>query len=306
MRRQFVFGLAFVVAVVFAGSKGADISIAQDQSKIVPTEHSDQMPSGIIVPAGATLTIDSKEALPEAVDFLVLHDNATLYINPDLVSAEMTIRKGYFGKNSKIISRGKSATGKGSDGSSGPSGAECAVGGGGTNGGSGSSGQKGLDIRLHIGIVQFGSLSIDVSGGNGSTGGDGGAGGTGGAARVLSRADVCSGGNGGTGGSGGRGGTGERGGNVYIEWWDADKTSAINSDAPSSSTIEGFQIISSPGTPGLGGREGSAGIAGGGTCRTILFLNICKGSGDAGTSGARGSEGDRNQKGKVELVRKPS
>ncbi len=261
-------------------------------------------PMGIIVPANATLTINRKSDLPRAVDIFVLHDGATLSINPDIGSIEFTARKAYFGSNSRIVSNGKSANRPGAHGSIGPGGAECKVGGSGTAGGSGNVAQKGLDMKLNLGIVAFGSLSIHANGGNSTGGGNGGNGGTGGIARVGS-SNLCSGGNGGTGGSGGIGGAAVRGGNITIEWWDASQDLALDLISPVLSS-GGLQVSVNAGKLGSGGNAGPGGAGGGSKCRKIAFAKICKGSGNGGSPGGKGANGPTASDGQVVITRKHS
>lgn len=259
-------------------------------------------PSGIVIPKGGVLRITNSDQLPEVMDILVIQDGGQLVLDFEAAQPlKLTARQAWFGANAKILARGAPGGSARGVGVRGANGAECRSARAGGPGPRGKSGGHGHKLTLELGVVMFGGLVIDVSGGPGGRGGAGGAGGVGGIARVASKADLCSGGAGGPGGRGGQGGNGGKGGDVKLNWWDA--SGAVDSPTDDAK-VSGWKVITAGGAPGAGGPGGSGSPGGGGVCKKFLF-KICKGGGPHGPNGGAGPAGRAGTEGAFEITRMP-
>lgn len=243
--------------------------------------------------------INSADQLPNAVDYFIMNKNSQLIINPSLNLWELTARKAYFAEGAKIIGTGKSYNQSAAWGSTGGNGGNCHTGHAGSDGASGDSGTKGLDIKLQLGVVSFGDLTIDVSGGNGQSGGNGGNGGNGGRADIS---EYCKGGVGGRGGRGGNAGSGGSGGNVNITWWEVGNLKNISQE---NNSLKGLKIVSSNGNSGLAGKPGLGGNGGPGRCKQVAFAKTCRGPGSVGESGSSGYAAGNGEPGKIQIIHTP-
>ncbi len=215
-------------------------------------------------------------------DTLIMMDSSKIILNP--LKTENFIRAGIV-----IIGNSCSIEGKGVNGQRGRDGAEgvtpigpCKNGTPGRNGQRGLDGTPGIKLFLYIDKVNsFGSLTIDLSGGNGGDGGNGGPGGGG-----TPGTNHCSGGNGGNGGNAGAGGNGGDGGILTLGGKEAreirKKLGSTLKVFTKAGTFGYGGVLGHPGPPGLApnkrnGKAGEPGLEGQdgrpGNIGTILFEN---------------------------------
>jgi hypothetical protein len=215
-------------------------------------------------------------------DTLVMMDSSKIILNP--LKAENFIRAGVV-----VIGNGCSIEGKGGHGTRGRNGISgntpvgpCKNGSAGRDGGRGLDGTPGIKLFLYIDkVTTLGSLTVDLSGGNGGDGGNGGPGGGG-----SPGTNQCNGGDGGNGGNAGAGGNGGDGGVLTLGGKEArDIRKKLGSSLKVFTRAGTFGyggILGHSGPPGLGPgkRNGKGGIAGQdgqdgrpGTMGTILFEN---------------------------------
>jgi hypothetical protein len=215
-------------------------------------------------------------------DTLIMMDSSKIILNP--LKTENFIRAGVvmIGNNCSIEGKGTNGT-RGRNGIAGntPIG-PCKNGSAGRDGARGLDGTPGIKLFLYIDKVNtFGSLTVDLSGGNGGDGGNGGPGGGG-----SPGTNQCNGGNGGNGGNAGAGGNGGDGGILTLggkEARDVRKKLGTTLKVFTKAGTFGYGgILGHSGPPGLGPnkRYGKGGLAGQdghdgrpGTMGTILFEN---------------------------------
>jgi hypothetical protein len=215
-------------------------------------------------------------------DTLIMMDSSRIILNG--LKPENFIRASV-----AIIGNNCSIEGKGANGQRGRDGlpgatliGPCRNGIAGRDGGRGLDGTPGIKLFLYIDKVKtFGSLTVDLSGGNGGDGGNGGPGGGG-----SPGTNQCKGGNGGNGGNAGAGGNGGDGGVLTLGGKEArDIRKKLGSTLrvfTKAGTFGYGGILGHSGPPGLGPnkRHGKGGVAGldgqdgrPGTMGTILFEN---------------------------------
>ena len=258
-------------------------------------------PSTFEILPGSTRQVTSINDLPIEVDYFILGENSTLVIDISEVSRwRLTAAEAYIGKNVRIVGK-QGMIAQAARGANGRhASADCKAGSGGGKGQSGKDGSDGLSLFFSIGIVSFGSLEVDVSGGVGQQGGKGGKGGNGGKADIS---ELCKGGDGGRGGDGGDGGDGSDGGVVEITWWEVED--GLSKDQIREKLATSLRVIAQGGTGGDKGEGGPRGEGGPSKCTDLLLAKICRGSGSAGARGSPGVPGDHGKDGpqiRIEMI----
>jgi hypothetical protein len=225
----------------------------------------------IVIKAGEVYQLTQSDHL--SADTIVIEDSGRIKLNPHRSSNTISARVLIAGQAAIIDGRGANGQSgqKGIAGSSlnGP----CRDGTHARSGTRGHDGADGTNLNLYVDeIIVYGTLVIDLAGGNGGDGGDGGEGG-GGSAGTLH----CNGGTGGLGGDAGSGGNGGHGGTLTFSGADLEDLRSLLGSQIVVNTLGGnFGYRGIPGTggsPGLGpngkhgvqgknGREGGNGMAG--------------------------------------------
>ncbi|MBS1952039.1 MAG: hypothetical protein OJF59_001020 [Cytophagales bacterium] len=211
------------------------------------------------------------------VDTLIMKDSSALLLNTEKSENFIHVKKLIVGKGCTVEGRAKNGK-KGIPGERGITQmAPCRNGLAGKNGLPAEPGQNAVSLLMYINDLRiFGSLTIDINGGDGGQGGRGGPGGDGG-----SGTRICPAGNGGNGGDGGNGGKGGAGGMFSI-------TCKSCSDIH---LIMGRQLIVKN-YGGLGGEGGEGGLGG----QAGLGPKV------DGKNGKRGSEGQSATDGKTGII----
>lgn len=256
----------------------------------------------LVIPTGQMKTIETQET-DLRLDRLRLEDGAVIRFAPGVSRWQVHAREAWIGSNVRIEGNGRNGAlpkgGSNSGKASQERAAACATGAKGISGIPGGSGEKGVDITLHLGLVHFGSMTVESNGGNGATGGTGEPGQAGG------EEDGCHAGSGGKGGAGGNGGDGGAGGDIRIVYWSANQTAYI----PVSNYGPGIHLenlggdAGEPGMPGKGGAGGKGGWSKRGSGKVIS-----RESGERGKNGRPGSPGDSGKSGRflIQPVARPS
>lgn len=176
------FCISFVLTCVSALASAADLVVEEGQS--------------FSLPAGQSVF---------DLDELVLKDGSTLFVNNGQSTVMIRAKKVSVGDNVEIIGSGSAGSvgvnGKSISGSA----QKCAKPLHGESGSQGGDGADGIDLNLDWGIHAFGSLKVDLSGGDAGPGGNGGDGQD---ADEDSNCAVVSGGDAGAGGASGNAGSG--------------------------------------------------------------------------------------------------
>lgn len=229
------------------------------------------------IKAGSTYVVDTSQA-KLSLDNFTIDDKANIQLanGVDLWVVDA--------KNA-TIGYGVTITGNGSSGSHGSHGvshreaSNCQVGASGGDGQPGLSGDNGASVHWSMGIVSFGSVIVDLSGG------EGGRGGTGGDGQNVPDFPKCTavGGNAGAGGAGGNGGSG---GSFRFHYTLAD--GAVE-DLTNSIEVK----ISG----GLRGKGGQTGIPGVGTSGRYVNKKSLSGSRSWLPGGGDGSNADEGRAG---------
>lgn len=244
------------------------------------------------VPAGASYTIQKDQQIMNLAR-LDLGDGAKIVFAEGVTQWQVYADKSRIGQGVVIDGRGRAGQ-EGAEGKNGSMAASCENGTDGNNGGNGQAGQSGIKLRLQLGVVSLGSLSLLADGG---MGGEGGAGGDGSA---VSDADSsCKnfprGGNAGNGGNGGAGGNG---GDIILQYWPL-------SSSQTSQQI--FARITAEANAGVGGKGGIEAVAGEGseghyvTRRSLTGNRVWVAGGDAGQPGNPGQAGKVGERGRVAI-----
>ena len=233
----------------------------------------------LIVKSGEKITITAEQQ-SLTLDRFVMEDDAQISFAPGITHWQVFAKEAAFGNNTVIDGHGYSGhdgtNGKTNEVSSGCNGVNLAT----LAAANGESGQSGVNIEMRLGIVQFKSLKIDVSGGKGGQGGKG--------ASITGKTGC----KGLTGGNGGNAGNGGNGGNVLIAYWSADKDGYI----PISNYGTGIQIMIEAGKSGIAG-AGGEGASGGQShdkqhgSKSQSFGRIEAEPGNPGMPGAQGHTG---------------
>lgn len=192
------------------------------------------------------------------------------------------------------IGYGVVITGKGQPGQAGAHGlshreaGSCDQGLVGGNGKNGAKGTAGADIDWRLGIERFGSVTIDLRGGDGGNGGNGGDG------QNVPDFNKCvaSGGNAGNGGNGGNGG---KGGTLRLHYTLAKGVDDLTNSA---------KVKIAGGRQGQAGEPGIAGIGTSGRYvhkKTLTGTRAWIAGGGDGTQGTAGNDGQAGQNGSLDL-----
>ena len=225
------------------------------------------------IKAGSTYIIDSRQAKLN-LDTLTIGDKAKITLASNVDMWVVDAKEANIGYGVVIMGRGES----GRDGSNGVShreAAKCQPGQAGGDGAAGVSGDSGANIHWSLGVVSFGSVSIDLSGGNGGRGGNGGDG------QNVPDFSRCTQ-SGGAAGNGGHGGNGGKGGNFRFHYTLADGAGDLTNS---------IEVKISGGSRGKGGQPGIAGIGTSGRYINKKSLSGSRSWEAGGGDGAQGNEG---------------
>ncbi len=231
----------------------------------------------LVIRSGETYHVSSPQTL--RLDRLVMEDNSRIVVAPGLRSWGLEAGRASLGNGVRIEARGAA----GAEGAAGASVAgqanTCKSGQPGGAGEAGKAGINGTDLRLRLGLVSVGGLTVDSSGGKG---GNGGAGGEGQAAGEVKK---CNGPTGGAGGAGGLGAAGGRGGNITLLYWAADRQADVRE------LSDRITAVSEGGEGGVGGAGGKGGKGSSGHYETGASLSGGQKWVPGGAEGAKGADG---------------
>lgn len=239
--------------------------------------------SKLEVPAGETFTMRGTDII--VVDTLVMGDSSSIQLNRQRPDNYIHAKVFTAGKGTRILGQGTRGF-YGKDGANGITiDGPCRDGTTGRNGTNGTNGSNGTNLFLYFTNFSVkGSLTIDISGGDGADAGKGGLGGGG-----SPGTRVCVGGTGGRGGDGGNGGNGGNGGVLTISC----------KECPDLRAWLGNKLIvrSYPGFGGLGGDGGGGGLAGLGSGGDTSM------DGKIGQRGRKGVDGIGGKQGAINFER---
>ncbi|MFK7947891.1 MAG: caspase family protein [Saprospiraceae bacterium] len=256
------------------------ITIGQKQHKLVAKN-------------GSQLIITSE--ITDVKEF-IMEDNSTIVLS-NITEWHLSADRFLIGNNCTIIGNGKKGADGRNEGIKGKTGSSEKYdknGGKGTKGDDGENGTNGVNIFMDINIVDLGSLTINVAGGNGGNGKKGGVGGDGGPACIsCDLPEGKRGGHGEKGAIGGAAGRGGKGGNVQINYCSTGIQPAINVETNS----QVIKINNRKGENGKPGSGGEGGTGGSGIEEKIGFIKVKKGGGTNGNKGDRGNEPQPNSDG---------
>ena len=222
---------------------------------------------------------------------LTLEDGATLRIDPSVQHFTLNAARANIGHNARIISTGASGDNGDSGASSTEKASACQPGTNGQDATNGLDGQDGLNLSLNLALIRYGSLKIDLTGGNGGNGGTGGNG------SDASQKDNCDRERGGAGGSGGAGGQGGDGGSLFFQYSFASSNQSFNVE-PNTTVLT---------SAGEGGTGGAAGAGGEGTKgyysnrRTLAGNRKWNAGGKPGDAGDTGINGELGNEGRIQF-----
>lgn len=243
----------------------------------------------LTIAAGETFTV-SPDMSRLMLDSLTIGDGATIRFAEGVDRWQLRAQQARIG--SGVVVDGSGADGR--DGGDGKghsrAAASCVSGQPGADGGAGGDGTNGVNMRIQLGLVQFGGLTVRSGGGDG---GNGGAGGKGQDAGEFGSAckSAPSGGDAGKGGDGGNGGDA---GDVTFMYW------------PASTAVKGVDVaslIKVEAEPGLAGAAGKSGKPGAGSegryiqKRTLAGDRAWLAGGDMGEKGGPGQSGHNGLQG---------
>lgn len=238
------------------------------------------------IKAGSTYLVKANQA-KLSLDKLTIDDKAQIQLADDVDVWRVDAKEASIGYGVVITGRGES----GRDGANGVSHREadqCQTGKAGGDGLMGVSGEAGSSIHWALGVVSFGSVSIDLSGGKGGAGGNGGDG------QNVPDFPQCTA-SGGDAGSGGAGGNGGKGGSFRFHYTLAEGVQDLTNSV---------EVKISGGLRGKGGQPGIAGI---GTSGRYINKKSLSGSrswvagGGDGTSGTAGVAGVSGANGSLDI-----
>ncbi|BCD97413.1 hypothetical protein [Marinagarivorans cellulosilyticus] len=229
------------------------------------------------IQAGSVYVIDSAQA-KLSLDKLTIDDKAQIKLGDGVDMWIVDAKEASIGYG-VIIDGGGSDGRDGVNGLSHTEASQCQPGKAGGDGGIGAGGTNGASVHWSLGVVSFGTVKVDLSGGNGGRGGTGGDG-----QNVPDFAKcTAAGGNAGDGGAGGSGG---KGGTFRFHYTLAD---GVTEDLTNSIEVK----ISG----GLRGKGGQPGIAGIGTSGQYVNKKSLSGSRSWVAGGGDGSQGDAGRSG---------
>jgi hypothetical protein len=286
LRRVCGAAMSMAAAIALAGWAAPDSALAQPPKPMLQFP-----PAG----SGNEYVVTRENAANLRIERLVLPDNFTLRVAPDVRAIVWDVGTLEFGANATIdLSAPQDVPAKAADGGT-PSGraVACTAGGPGHDGAPGQAGSIGVSLTFRgvTRIVNSGSLWIRTDGGPGGAGGDGGAGQQGGAPRKELISSHCGAAAGGQGGSGGNGGLGGATADVVIVTAkgqpldlprDCQATCGRSQRPGAASGDTG--VIATWGGPGCGGAGGRAGPGG-------LGGESGAPNGSSGAAGGAGAQG---------------
>ena len=251
--------------------------------------------STLEVGPGETYTV-AKEQQRMVLSSLKLGDGATVRFAEGVTLWQIRAERAEIGSDVTVDGRGQAGQ-QGTDGQHAPQAAACKDGESGAVGGHGQDGQQGVSVRMQVGLVSLGSLTIQSDGGAGGVGGRGGNGAAG-ADFEKSCASAPAGGDAGAGGNGGRAGNA---GDVTVQYWAAVKGLNLNA------VDDLVSVTAKAGEPGAAGKSGEAGAGSEGhyiNRRTLSGNRKWVAGGDEGQSAAAAQVGAVASNGKV-LIEQP-
>ena len=195
------------------------------------------------ITAGSTFIVDASKANLN-LDELVIDDKAQIKLAEGVDLWVVNAKQAKIGYG--VVINGSGSAGR--DGAHGISHREaetCAPGKAGSDGGLGGGGGSGASVHWSLGVVSFGTVKVDLSGGNGGRGGVGGDG------QNVPNFAGCKA-SGGAAGAGGAGGAGGKGGTFRFHY---SLMSDIVEDLTNSIVVK-----ISGGLRGKGGQPGLAGV----------------------------------------------
>lgn len=246
--------------------------------------------NSVTVPPAGEWLVGSEQA-DLTLTRLELGDGAVVRFAPGVKHWRLVATEALIGKGVFIDGRGEVGAAGEAGGDAVGQAERCKDGLPGQAGMSGIAGNPGVSMRLELGVLEIGSLTVDASGGAGGAGGSGGAGQLGG------DIDHCRGGRGGAGGAGGDGGAGGNGGDVELYYWSP-------AQKPLDSIRSGIKVLSDAGAAGSAGSGGvgGAGVKGRYQKGSIAGNKKWLAGGAAGQNGASGKSGESGRGGKVTVA----
>lgn len=231
------------------------------------------------IKAGSTYVIDGSQA-NLSLDKFVVDDKARIKLADGVDMWVVNAKEASIGYGVMVDGGGDD----GRDGANGKSHREaqsCQDGAAGGNGAPGLAGDNGASVHWSLGVVRFGNVKVDLSGGNGGRGGNGGDG------QNVPDFNDCNAA-GGSAGDGGAGGNGGKGGSFRFHYTLAD--GAVDD------LTNSIEVKISGGLRGKGGAPGIAGIGTSGRYVNSGSRSWVAGGGDGsagddGRSGVSGSNG---------------
>lgn len=223
------------------------------------------------IKAGSTYVVDASQAKLN-LDKLTIDDKAKIQLAADVDMWVVDAKEANIGYGVVITGRGES----GRDGANGLSHREadsCQQGRAGADGAMAVSGDAGASIHWSLGVVSFGTVSVDLNGGSGGRGGSGGDG------QNVPDFPQCTSA-GGAAGSGGKGGNGGKGGSFRFHY-------TLASDVQDLTNSIEVKI-----SGGLRGKGGQPGIAGVGTSGRYVNKKSLSGNRSWVAGGGDGTQGD--------------
>ena len=198
----------------------------------------------LVIKAGKSFVVDRKLSNLN-LQSLTIEDNAVIRLSPAVKTWVLNAEKANIGVGVSILARGSDGA-NGSQGRSYPDLNTCSDGSPGGSGLNGQAGSSGQSIRWSVGIESFGSLNVDLSGGDGGSGGNGGDG------QNLPNLKNCKA-SGGDAGNGANGASGGDGGSFRFHYW-SDEPELADLTRRFSVNINGGKggQAGQPGLPGVG------------------------------------------------------
>jgi hypothetical protein len=232
------------------------------------------------IKAGSVYLIDAAQA-KLTLDKLTIDDKAKIKLADGVDLWVVDAKQASIGYGVEIDGSGSSGR-NGANGLSHTEADQCQTGRSGGPGGVGGNGSNGASIHWSLGVVSFGNVSVDLSGGNGGQGGNGGDG------QNVPDFPQCTAA-GGNAGSGGAGGNGGKGGTFHFYYTVADGVP--------DNLINSMEAKISGGLRGKGGQPGIVGIGTSGRYSNKKSLSGSRSWLPGGGDGAQGQSGRTGQSG---------
>ncbi len=236
------------------------------------------------VAPGETRSLTLAEAELNLVNF-ELGDKSVVQLPAGMTQWVVKAEQARIGYGVVILGAG-AAGAKGGDGLSHREASHCGPGLAGASGQPGKNGQAGVDVHWSFGVQAFGTLKVDLHGGDGGAGGDGGDG-----QNVPDFPDCVA--PGGDAGAGGHAGAGGKGGAFRFHYSLASGVDDLTNS---------IAVRLSGGEGGQGGKPGLAGV---GTAGRQGEAGQWLASGGEGRAGASGKNGLTGSNGSLDIRRLP-